>query len=142
MTPAPAARTGTDQAKGPTPESTPTRAAGPGLTLRPGMAELGRGVYITGMARRRSNRSMLPRTSDRGDASHRGEHLDGVRDPAMPTYAEAPRAIIRDMERWLDVGERRRDAARVRDWLDREYRLGSSSASTARADRPARRRAR
>lgn len=43
-------------------------------------------------------------------------------------YHEAPPALVRDMEQWLAVGDRRASAERVRSWLLESYALAPKKA--------------
>ncbi|WP_053231716.1 hypothetical protein [Sandaracinus amylolyticus] len=42
-------------------------------------------------------------------------------------YHESPPALVRDMEQWLDVGDRREAAQRVREWVVESYELARTT---------------
>ncbi|UJR83077.1 hypothetical protein [Sandaracinus amylolyticus] len=46
-------------------------------------------------------------------------------------YHESPPTLVRDMEQWLDVGDRREAAERVRQWVIESYELAPLAKATA-----------
>ena len=51
------------------------------------------------------------------------------RSSELREYHESPPAIVRDMEEWLAVGDRRAAAERVRRWLLESYELAPAKAA-------------
>lgn len=69
--------------------------------------------------------------------TRRGRTARAIAPDELREYHEAPPALVRDMEQWLAVGDRREDAERVRAWLLESYALGPAKARP-RSPRPSR----
>ena len=71
-------------------------------------------------------RAHAPHVVTRRARTARSIEADDLRE-----YHEAPPALVRDMEEWLAVGERREDARRVRAWLIDSYALAQPKRARA-----------